>query len=301
MEEEKINFDELPKEALIAMVKENKKKIDQSQENIKKEQTEKDLISKELEETKKRFEKLHESVDYGGMPIDKIKDIKTICQGIRVDEFYAEFLESMSTKKPEYFLNAINAKISPLMERAKQDLKDSQVDENGETLITSAKEIDNDLFNKYGSVEMIDDQFPKTYLDNKDKYKKFLNILYIWQKYIVEYTSLMEYSYHAYLIARKNLVPETKLAVEIVDKEESEELKQMKDTILGQQEQLNRLNTIINELQKKIADSGGEQAKQEDLELLETAKEDEGESVELPDIDKDEESKPKRGRRRGGE
>jgi hypothetical protein len=269
-----IELEQLPKEALIALVKEKmakQKEIDDAVAKIAKEKA-------ELEESLRISEKKHE--DYlmvGGTVTEKIKDVASIAKICKMDDYYATFLEKMLAKgdrdSADYFLNAINARIQPLIERSKIEIEDAQVDESGEALITTIESLDNDLFKPYSNVGMIDEKFSKTYDESRSKFYAFKKMLHLWQHYVVDVYNLMLAGQHAYLHAQRARNPNTPLVIEAGDQEENARVQELAERLEEEIKARKQLEAKLTEVSTQLSEAKASVAKEEDLATMEEAKE----------------------------
>lgn len=289
-----LDLEQLPKESLIALVRDKINSEKAHDDALKKVIEDKEKLEKSLQDSQKALEN---SFMVGGMVTEKIKDVPTICKIVKLDEYYATFLEQMLPKKPDYFLNAINARIHPLIERNKLEIQDAQVDESGEALITSVEDIEKNLFGAYGDAGMIDEKFPKAYSDSRAKFFAFKNMLYKWQQYMVDTYNLMLASQHAYLHFEKARNPNTLLVIETTEAEENKKIQELEAKLEEEAQARRKLEAKFGELMNQVSQVKAEEFKEQDLNVLEEAKAEAGtEEGDLPSPPEPEERSRRRRR-----
>lgn len=296
-----IDIKDVSPEVVVTILEDYKKKVQKKEEELLKEQAEKEKLKKELENKQREAEALF---DVGGTPVESVKDVKSIAELAKVDPIMAEYLQYLLEKnQAERFLNTIFARIRPQMEKLKEDLKNEQVDENGEVLITSIVDMKDNFFNKYNDETKIDEEFPKNLRETNGKFFKFMRMFERWQNYAVDMLNLGDCMVHSVLLARKSLVPSSSLVIEATEQESQKEINELKGKLDEYAKTVKSLEKRIDVLSQVSAKEIAEEAKDEDLaviaEVKETVDEEPDISTELPiPPEEDEHSTRRRGRRR---
>jgi hypothetical protein len=272
---EDIDLTTLSKETLIQIVKDRQTKEKEAQDALRKSSEEQLQLKTRLVEYEKNIDQRLFMV--GGIATEKIKDIATIAKICKMDDYYATFLEQRLAKGDpqgaDYFLNAINARIQPLIERSKIEIEDAQVDESGEALITTLESLDDKLFKPYSNVGMIDEKFANTYADARAEFYSFKRMLHLWQHYVVEVYNLMLAGQHAYIHAQKARNPDTPLVIEAGDQEENTRVQELSERLEEEIKARKQLEAKLNVVSAQLSEAKATVAKEEDLAIMEEAKE----------------------------
>lgn len=305
---EESKYKGLPEAALIATLEDFENEKSKAAAEIEQMKKEKQQLLKEKGDLEKKVE---QSLEVGGTLLSKVKDINEILDtcGYSPDEIpeYSQFYQGEIEKgKPHIFLNAVNGRLSSLAARNLKDIEDSQVDENGEVLIKTVKDM-KEFINGYDSDSKIDINFPKRYNEFVSKFQSHEKMIEKWQNYVVRKNNLTEAGHHAFLITQKAIGKATNIVIEASEQKENKELADLKEKYGKLEQVVSKLQDQLGKQESEKAKAQADEAKNELLQSVASAKSSvEAEGIqpdlvatpELPNLSEDEDSK-KTGRRGG--
>lgn len=262
---------------------------------------------KEKKDSEDRMKKLNETIQMHRETLDKVRfpgvnrdelpgnDIIASTLGIGQEE-----LDFYLDKYPEKYLLRIEAAASTHIQALKTQLRDSEVDISGQSIIELLESLNETFFSKYKSEVDMDDDFIPALIEARSIFDKIWNQYPIHKRYLADISVIQDCRMSAYLHYRDKLDASNELTVKIEKEEESPDVAELKDAVASMRLELDKLKSEKKLKEDKEAEVLADKDQQElaSIGSDEISEETSEEGEETEEKTEGSEEAPKRGRPR---